>query len=76
VGTSIDAMIVGVSLAFLDVNIVVVAAAIGAATFMLATTGILVGHKVGTGFGRGAEGLGGVLLIALGSAILYQHLTA
>jgi putative Mn2+ efflux pump MntP len=74
VGTSIDAMIVGVSLAFLDVNILVVAAAIGCATFVMATTGILIGNKVGAGFGRWAEGLGGLLLIALGSAILYQHL--
>lgn len=76
IGTSIDAMIVGVSLAFLEVNIIVVATAIGLATFLMSTIGILVGHRVGVGFGRRAEAIGGVMLIALGSTILYQHLTA
>jgi manganese efflux pump family protein len=76
IGTSIDAMIVGVSLAFLEVNVIVVAAAIGCATFVMSTIGILVGHKVGVGLGRRAEAVGGVLLIGLGSVILYQHLTA
>jgi putative Mn2+ efflux pump MntP len=76
IGTSIDAMIVGVSLAFLDVNIIVVAAAIGLATFAMSTLGILVGHKVGVGLGRWAEAIGGIMLVGLGTAILYQHLSA
>jgi manganese efflux pump family protein len=75
-GTSIDAMIVGVSLAFLDVNIFIIAAAIGAATFALSTLGILAGRTVGTGFGRWAEAFGGIGLIGLGSSILIQHLSA
>ena len=76
VGTSIDAMIVGVSLDFLEINILVVAGAIGIATFGMATIGVLLGQKVGRGTGRWAEALGGLLLIGLGSTILYQHLTA
>jgi manganese efflux pump family protein len=76
IGTSIDAMIVGVSLAFLEVNIIIVAAAIGLATFVMSTIGILAGHRVGTTFGRWAEAIGGVMLIGLGSVILYQHLSA
>ena len=73
-GTSIDAMAVGVSLAFLEVNIWVVALAIGAATFCMATGGMLAGRLLGQRLGRIAEALGGVALILLGSAILYEHL--
>jgi manganese efflux pump family protein len=76
IGTSIDAMIVGVSLAFLDVNIFIIAAAIGAATFVMSTFAILAGRMVGTGFGRWAEAIGGIGLIGLGSSILIQHLSA
>ena len=55
VGTSIDAMAVGVSLAFLDVNIIVIALAIGAATTVMSTGGILAGRFLGARFGRYAE---------------------
>lgn len=75
-GTSIDAMVVGVSLAFLDVNILVVAAAIGCATLVTSTSGVLLGRFIGQRYGRIAEGTGGSILIALGSVILLQHLTA
>ncbi|MBR0649797.1 manganese efflux pump [Roseomonas terrae] len=74
IGTSLDAMAVGVSLAFIDANIWIIAAAVGLATFVMATCGTLVGRIVGARFGRIAEGVGGVALIALGSAILYEHL--
>ena len=75
IGTSLDAMAVGVSLAFLDVNIVIVAIAIGLATFLLSSGGMLVGRLIGARFGRYAEGVAGVVLFGLGSSILYQHLT-
>ncbi|GAU84727.1 manganese efflux pump MntP family protein [Bosea sp. BIWAKO-01] len=52
IGTSIDAMAVGVSLAFLDVNILVIALAIGAATFLMPTSGMLAGRFIGAQFGR------------------------
>lgn len=74
VGTSLDAMAVGVSLAFIDANIWVIAAAVGLATFVMATCGTLVGRVVGVRFGRIAEGVGGLALIILGSAILHEHL--
>jgi putative Mn2+ efflux pump MntP len=73
--TSIDAMAVGVGLAFLDVNIVPVAAAIGLATFLMATLGVMVGRLLGNIAGRWAEAVGGVLLIGIGSVVLYEHLT-
>ena len=73
-GTSIDAMAVGVSLAFLDVNIWLIAAAIGFATFCMATGGMLAGRLLGSRMGRIAEGIGGVALILLGCSILYEHL--
>ncbi|MDQ3495310.1 MAG: manganese efflux pump MntP family protein [Pseudomonadota bacterium] len=72
--TSIDAMAVGVGLAFLDVNIVPVAAVIGLTTLVMVTAGILLGHVLGRLAGRRAELLGGVLLVAIGTGILVQHL--
>jgi putative Mn2+ efflux pump MntP len=75
IGTSIDAMAVGVSLAFLEVNIVVVAAAIGLATFLMSTGGMLMGRLVGARFGAYAEIAGGLALIGLGLSILHTHLT-
>lgn len=76
IGTSIDALAVGVSLAFLDVNILVVAAAIGAATLCMSTGGVLIGRIIGRRFGRWAEALGGLALFGLGASILFEHLTA
>jgi putative Mn2+ efflux pump MntP len=74
-GTSIDAMAVGVSLAFLDVNIAVTAAAIGLTTMAMVTAGTMLGRALGTIAGRGAEIVGGVLLIGIGSFILFEHLS-
>jgi len=75
VGTSIDAMAVGVSLAFLDVNILVIALAIGAATFLMSTGGMLAGRLIGMRFGRWAEIIGGGALFGLGLSILVDHLS-
>lgn len=75
VGTSLDAMAVGVSLAFLQVNIVVIACAIGFATFVMSTGGMMAGNLIGTAFGRWAERLGGLALMALGTSILVSHLS-
>ena len=75
-GTSIDAMAVGVSLAFLDVNILFIALAIGLATMVMSATGMLTGRYLGRRFGQVIEGLGGLALIGLGSLILFEHLTA
>lgn len=74
IGTSIDALAVGVTLAFLPVNIWLTAASIGAATTFMVTLGMLLGHRMGSRFGRVAEALGGIGLIAIGSHILLTHL--
>ncbi len=74
VGTSIDSMAVGVSLAFLPVNIWVMAAAIGTATFTMATLGIMIGHHVGNKVGKRAETAAGLVLIGIGTHILLSHL--
>lgn len=73
--TSIDAMAVGVGLAFLDVNIGVMAAVIGLCTLVMVTTGIMLGRVLGNLVGKRAEIVGGVILIVVGAAILYEHLS-
>ena len=74
IGTSLDAMAVGISLAFLDVNIVVIAMAIGLATFLMSSGGMVIGRLIGERFGRAAEAVAGVALVGLGASILYEHL--
>jgi putative Mn2+ efflux pump MntP len=74
IGTSIDAMAVGVTLAFLDASIIVVALAIGFATFTMTTTGVMVGRFAGAKLGKRAELVGGIALIALGIRIFVQHM--
>ncbi|MFD4837434.1 manganese efflux pump MntP [Achromobacter sp. NPDC058515] len=74
--TSIDAMAVGVSLAFIDNNIAVTAIAIGLATTTMVTIGVMLGRVLGDIAGKRAEILGGLALIGIGSTILYEHLTA
>src|SRR5437660_12621612 len=73
IGTSCDAMAVGVTLAFINANIVVTALAIGCATFLMATVGILIGRLIGEKFGRIAEAMGGIGLIVIGAKILIEH---
>jgi putative Mn2+ efflux pump MntP len=74
IGTSIDAAAVGVGMAFIGANIWIIAAAIGFTTFVATTIGMLIGKVVGARFGKWAEGLGGVALIAIGVSILVDHL--
>lgn len=74
IGTSIDAMAVGVSLAFTDVNIWLAAALIGLATTTMVTIGVLLGQTLGSLFGRAAEIFGGLILISLGIVILLAEL--
>ncbi|MGO4222634.1 manganese efflux pump MntP family protein [Lysobacter sp. TAF61] len=74
--TSIDAMAVGVGLAFVDVNILVVAVVIGLCTLTMVTLGIMAGRALGMLIGKRAEMAGGVILILVGATILYEHLHA
>ena len=71
--TSLDAMAVGVGLAFLQVSIVTTALAIGCATFIMSTLGMKVGRFIGPLLGKRAEILGGIVLIGIGSEILWSH---
>ncbi|MCJ1857311.1 manganese efflux pump MntP [Klebsiella quasipneumoniae] len=71
--TSLDAMAVGVGLAFLQVSIVTTALAIGCATFIMSTLGIMLGRFIGPLLGKRAEILGGIVLIGIGSEILWSH---
>ncbi len=72
--TSIDAMAVGVGLAFVDVNIITVAAVVGVCTFAMVTVGIMAGGALGTLIGKRAEIVGGFILVAVGVTILCDHL--
>ncbi|MDD0975990.1 manganese efflux pump MntP [Pseudomonas fontis] len=73
--TSIDAMAVGIGLAFVDVNILVAAGAIGLATMVMVTIGVMLGRVLGTLVGKRAEILGGIVLMLVGATILYEHLS-
>ncbi|MCA0395146.1 MAG: manganese efflux pump MntP family protein [Proteobacteria bacterium] len=74
--TSIDAMAVGVGLAFIDVNILVVAITIGLCTFGMVTAGVMAGSALGALIGKRAEIAGGVILILVGMTIVYEHVFA
>lgn len=74
IGTSIDSLAVGVTLALMQVNIWVMALAIGAATFFMATLGIMTGHYIGQKAGKAAEFLGGLCLVLIGANIVCEHL--
>ncbi|HTI23633.1 MAG TPA: manganese efflux pump MntP family protein, partial [Kutzneria sp.] len=74
--TSIDALAVGVGLAFVDTPIAVVALVIGLCTFSMVTLGIMLGHMLGAMVGRRAEIIGGLILVGVGAVILYEHLAA
>lgn len=74
VGTSIDAMTVGVTLAFIEVNIWLAAALIGIATTIMVTIGVLIGRLVGGWLGHRAEIGGGLTLLAIGVWVLFSHL--
>ncbi|CAH2600994.1 Mn(2(+)) exporter [Rhodovastum atsumiense] len=76
IATSLDAMAVGITLAFINVDIVSAALAIGLATFLMATLGTLASRWMGPVFGRAAELVGGLCLIAIGTRILIEHTLA
>jgi putative Mn2+ efflux pump MntP len=73
IGTSIDALAVGVTLALINASIIVNALAIGCATFTMTTIGVMAGRFLGEKFGRYAEAAGGVVLIVIGAKILLDH---
>ncbi len=74
VATSIDALAVGVTFAFLDVEIVPAVSMIGATTFILSAIGVKIGNVFGAKYKSKAELVGGIVLIAMGIKILIEHL--
>ena len=74
VATSIDALAIGITFAFLDVNIVAAVLFIGVCTFVISAAGVKIGSAFGTRFKSKAEIAGGVILIILGLRILVEHL--
>ena len=73
VATSIDALAVGVTFVFLDVNIWIAIALIGVTTFTLSAVGVKIGNVFGAKYKSKAELAGGIILIALGIKILIEH---
>ena len=74
VATSIDALAVGVTFAFLQVDIVPAVLFIGCTTFVISAVGVKVGAVFGARFQHQAELLGGVVLVLMGAKILVEHL--
>ena len=74
IATSIDALAVGVSFAFFDINIFASSAIIGLITFALSFFGVIIGEKIGYKFSKNAERIGGAILIIIGFKILIEHL--
>ena len=73
IATSIDALAVGVTLAFLPVSIGWAILLIGVTTAVLTFVGVLVGRRVGARFGKPAEIAGGVILILIGVNVVLEH---
>ncbi len=74
IATSIDALAVGVSFAFLKVSIVPAVIFIGVVTFILSAIGVKIGHTFGIKYKSKAEFSGGIILILMGIKILLEHL--
>ena len=74
VATSIDALAVGITFAFLQTNIWSAVAIIGATTFVLSAVGVFIGHKFGAKYKNKAELAGGIILVFIGIKILLEHL--
>ncbi len=74
VATSIDALAVGITFAFLDVNILFSASLIGITTFIFSAVGVKIGNVFGARYKSKAEFCGGCILVFLGIKILLEHL--
>lgn len=76
IATSIDALAVGITMAFMHVNVWIAALVIGVVTMLISMGGVYMGSRVGDKFGSKAGILGGVILVAIGIKILIEHLGA
>ena len=73
VATSIDALAVGITFAFLRVEIGLASAVIGCTTFVISLAGVFIGNRFGSRYKQRAEIVGGVILILIGLKILLEH---
>ncbi len=74
VATSIDALAVGITFAFLQVSIGAAVSIIGVTTFVLSIVGVVIGNKFGSRYKSKAELAGGIILVLIGLKILLEHL--
>ncbi len=74
IATSIDAFAVGLTFAFINISIAGPVIIIGCITFVLSLAGVYIGDKVGHFFEKKIEAIGGLILIAIGTKILIDHL--
>ena len=74
IATSIDALAIGVTFAFLNVNIYLACAIIGVTTFIISVAGVKIGNVFGLRYKAKAELAGGIILILMGLKILLEHL--
>jgi manganese efflux pump family protein len=73
IATSIDALAVGISFAFLEINIIVPAAIIGGITFAVCLAGVYVGNRSGHFFEGKLELIGGIILVGIGIKMAVEH---
>ena len=74
VATSIDALMVGISLSLVDTSILFTALSIGVVAFIFSFFGVMMGRPLGRRFGRWSELAGGLILIGIGVKVLLDHL--
>jgi manganese efflux pump family protein len=74
IATSLDALAVGLSFAFLKVNLTLASVTIGGVAFIITLSGFFAGKKLGALIGKRAEIIGGIILIIIGLRILLEHL--
>jgi putative Mn2+ efflux pump MntP len=74
IATSIDALVIGISFAIIKSDIILPVTVIGITTFALSVAGVIAGGKIGNFMKKGAELVGGLVLMAIGARILIEHL--
>jgi len=74
IATSIDALVVGITLSLIKIPFILSISIIGLVTFVVCFLGFLFGEKLGSRFGKRIEILGGLVLIGIGTKILLEHL--
>lgn len=74
IATSIDALAVGITFAFLQTNIILASSIIGIITFFVSLIGVKIGNRFGNVYEKKAEFVGGLILVIIGLKILLEHL--